>query len=401
MSDIDRAISFGELSTSDLNLETVYLGGNYGNVKDDPIDPLVPGVGNQGGIRYAGSPWQRAVRVCVLYTTGTVPDWPDSLDPQTGLFTYYGDNKQPGRELHETTRGGNLLLRDAFDAAHGPSREDRLRVPPFLLFEKASPGRAVRFRGLLAPGSPRLNPDEELVAIWRSRNGLRFQNYRAVFTVLDVNTVSRSWLSAIGSGEPSTNDDCPEAWREWVEGRAYQALVAKAATVIPTPAQQQPSDSVGRAMLQVIQRHFEDRPTDFEECAVEIWRMIAPGTGDCDVTRPSRDGGRDAVGLYPLGPTRDQIYVEFALEAKCYAPTTTVGVKEISRLISRIRPRNFGVFLTLSHFGTQAYEEVRSDQHPIALVCGRDVVDILREKGYGDVSLVQAWLDSRFPAPSD
>ncbi|MER6595223.1 hypothetical protein ABT214_25930, partial [Micromonospora purpureochromogenes] len=27
------------------------------------------------------------------------PDWPDALDEQTGAFTYYGDNKQPGAEL--------------------------------------------------------------------------------------------------------------------------------------------------------------------------------------------------------------------------------------------------------------------------------------------------------------
>jgi Restriction endonuclease AspBHI N-terminal len=79
----------------------------------------------------------------VLYTSGVEVDWPDVLDPQTGLLTYYGDNRTPGHELHDTRRGGNLLLRDAFDAAH-KNPEDRLRVPPFLLFEKASPGRAVR-----------------------------------------------------------------------------------------------------------------------------------------------------------------------------------------------------------------------------------------------------------------
>ena len=68
-----------------------------------------------------------------------------------------------------------------------------------------------------------------------------------------------------------------------------------------------------------------------------------------------------------------------------------------SRLLARLRPRNFGVFVTTSFFGTQAYEEIRSDQHPIALICGRDIVDVLRAKGYGDVAAVKAWLESRFP----
>lgn len=150
-------------------------------------------------------------------------------------------------------------------------------------------------------------------------------------------------------------------------------------------------------MLAAIHAHFQDRPTDFEKCAVDIWRLIAPATGTVDVTRPSRDGGRDAVGEYVLGPAADPMKIDFALEAKCYAPTTVVGVRDVSRLVSRLRHRNFGVFVTLSHFNAQVYDEVRQDGHPIALVCGRDVVDALRGKGYGDVAAVTAWLEASFP----
>jgi hypothetical protein len=49
-------------------------------------------------------------------------------------------------------------------------------------------------------------------------------------------------------------------------------------------------------------------------------------------------------------------------------------------------------------FHEQVYKEVRQDRHPIALVCGRDVVDALRAKGYGDVSAVESWLAIAFPA---
>lgn len=393
----ERVIPFEKLPGADLHVDAVYLGGNQNNVSDDPLNRLIPGVGNQGGFRHVGSPWKRTVRLAVLYTSRGEIDWPDYLDTQTGVLTYYGDNRSPGHDLHDTQRGGNLLLRDTFDVARRASREDRLRVPPFLLFEKAAPGRAVRFRGLLAPGSAFLSGDDELAAIWRSRNESRFQNYRAKFTVLNVATVHRHWLTAVSHGEPTTTDGCPDPWHEWVDGRSYDALVAEPTTVVPTKEQQLPDDKGGIAMLRTIYEHFQDRPTAFEACAVEIWRMIAPGTGECDVTRPSRDGGRDAIGLYPLGPPRDRIAIDFAVEAKCYAASTGVGVGDVSRLISRLRPRNFGVFLTLSYFGHQVYGEVRSDKHPIAMVCGRDVIVALREKGYGDVAAVQAWLDSRFP----
>jgi hypothetical protein len=50
--------------------------------------------------------------------------------------------------------------------------------------------------------------------------------------------------------------------------------------------------------------------------------------------RASIDGGRDAIGRYVLGLKGDLIYVDFALEAKCYSPgfdgiaANTVGVRE-------------------------------------------------------------------------
>ena len=184
-------VAFDQLSTSDLLIEQVYLGDTAGHVGDDPLAVLLP-VGNQGGFRYAGSPSQGTVRLVVLYTSGINEDWPDVLDPATGTFTYFGDNRAPGHELHDTPRRGNQILRSVFAAAAGGS-PSRARVPPFLLFERAATkGRAVQFRGLMAPGSPLVPPDEQLVALWRNRGGQRFQNYRATFTVLDANPLERT-----------------------------------------------------------------------------------------------------------------------------------------------------------------------------------------------------------------
>jgi hypothetical protein len=62
---------------------------------------------------------------------------------------------------------------------------------PSLLFDKCG-GRGVRFRGLLAPGTDRTNGEEDLVAVWRTTNGQRFQNYRARFTGFDTGSVTRN-----------------------------------------------------------------------------------------------------------------------------------------------------------------------------------------------------------------
>jgi hypothetical protein len=393
----DHVVPFAELATADLVLDAVYAGGTTGNVSDDPLARLLPGVGNQGGFRFSGSPQQRNVRFAALFTTGNEPDWPDQLDPRTGIFTYYGDNRHPGKELHETPRRGNTLLRDVFDWHQSGNRT---KVPPFFLFEKATPtGRNVRFRGLLAPGGSTLTPDDELQAIWRSTRGLRFQNYRARFTVLDTPRIPRAWIADLVHGNP-LSANCPRPWRAWVEANTYQPLLAPSTTTVRSTAEQQP-DAIGQQMIKAIHGHFSTRPHDFEECAVEIWRMMAPATGACEITPRSRDGGRDAIGEYLLGPAGDRVAVQFALEAKCYAPSKPVGVKEVSRLISRIRHRQFGVFVTTSYFNSQVYKEVRDDGHPIILVCARDIADTLRSHGYGHAQAVQAWLDRRFPGGND
>jgi hypothetical protein len=311
----EPTVSFADLPTADLVVDRLYLPGSANHAGDDPIAQLVP-VGNQGGFRAKGSIDRGTVRLLVLYSSTEEPDWPDSLDPQTGLFTYYGDNRSPGRELHDTSRGGNRLLRDMFSWTHDiPSQ--RRKVPPTLLFTKiAGRGRAVRFRGLLVPGAATLSADDDLQAIWRSTRGHRFQNYRARFTVLDVPVVTRSWINQIIAGDPH-GDVSPAAWRRWIDGRAYTPLVAPATTTIRTTAEQLPTTAEGKAILETIHGWFTHNSHGFEACALELWRMIAPNTGNADLTRPSRDGGRDAIGAYLIGPPADQLAIEFALEAKC------------------------------------------------------------------------------------
>jgi hypothetical protein len=123
---------------------------------------------------------------------------------------------------------------------------------------------------------------------------------------------------------------CPAAWSTWVNTRVYKPMIAPSTTITRTRAEQLPADQRGQAVLDEIRAHFHGREHDFELAAVELWRLIAPSTGRCDVTQPSRDGGRDAVGEYIVGPSADLISIDFALEAKCYAATNAVGVREVA-----------------------------------------------------------------------
>ena len=122
-----------------------------------------------------------------------------------------------------------------------------------------------------------------------------------------------------------------------------------------------------------------------------------------EVTRAWMDGGRDAIGRYRIGPAEDPVYVEFALKAKCYHPGAagtnfnTVGVRETSRLISRLRHRQFGILATTSVVGRQAYEEIREDRHPVIILCGRDLAQILIRKGLNSSDKTHEWLANEFP----
>ena len=113
-------------------------------------------------------------------------------------------------------------------------------------------------------------------------------------------------------------------------------------------------------------------------------------------TRRTRDGGRDAVGKYRVGSAAGGIELEFALEAKRYNLKNSVGVKETSRLISRIKHRQFGIFVTTSFVGDQAYKEIIEDQQPIVVISGKDIVDILISAGINSIAILDEWIKANF-----
>ena len=388
-----RTFTFAEIDKAPLIVDALYRGGLSGHAGDDAIARLAP-VGNQGGFRFRGP--VAAPSVVALVTAGRQAAWPDELDPYTGVFTYYGDNRTPGHQLHESVRRGNQILSRVFALAHGGA-EGRAAVPPFLLFAMTGEGRDTVFRGLAVPGVTGFSADEDLVAVWRtSSNGQRFQNYRAKFTVLDAAVVPRPWLREVASGNRDA-PDAPSAWRAWVERGLRRPLLAPRSETVRAAVEQMPRSDADEELLRVIRARCE-RSSDFEHVAAEVWRLSTAVRMQIDVTRPSRDGGRDAVGAMYIGPLGDQIGLDFALEAKCYGPRNSVGVRDVSRLVSRLRHRQFGVLVTTSFLSPQAYGELREDGHPVVVLAGGDIVDVLRRNGLADRDALMAWMEGVIPS---
>ena len=65
----------------------------------------------------------------------------------------------------------------------------------------------------------------------------------------------------------------------------------------------------------------------------------------------------------------------------------------MSRLISRIRYRQFVIMITTSYVDQQAYNEVIEDGHPILIVTASDIAAILRKNSI-DTTNIHGWLKS-------
>jgi hypothetical protein len=44
----------------------------------------------------------------------------------------------------------------------------------------------------------------------------------------------------------------------------------------------------------------------------------------------------------------------------------------------------------------QAYKEIIEDEHPIVIISGKDIIDILMRAGINDVNLLNDWLTTNF-----
>ena len=362
------------------------------------------GVKNQGGFRYKGK--TDSPNFVILFTSGEDVYWRDELDTSIGVLLYYGDNKTPGRDLHQTNLHGNEILRYMFDLASSEDLIIRKKMPPVFVFKKAK-GRDVKFLGLAVPGIKGKPKKDWLTAVWGcNRDGDRFQNYKAYFTILNTGTgsevqsgfgVNLAWLNDIENGHAYDSKYAPYEWKKYIDNKNYAPLFARTEKFIKSKEEQLPSETLKLAMLNKIHSYFidKDRGYSFEKFAADLTQYMDSSVVDIDVTRPYKDGGFDAEGRYRIfSNVENVVYVDFYLQAKCYNPeNNSIGVKDTARLISRIRDRQFGILFTTSFIGKQAYEEILEDRHPIVFVNGKNIIDyIFDELEIRNIESLEKWL---------
>ena len=403
---------FNKISITDRTHWHLYIDAVY---KSNPLVKNLQGevlskllcVGNQGGFRYTGS--KENPKLVALFTSGEDMYWRDDLDSSLGIFLYYGDQKTPGKDLHDTKLNGNLILKYVFEFASSDDPAVRKKIPPIFVFKKVR-GRDIKFLGLAVPGIKGRPQKDWLTAVWGSdSNGNRFLKYKSLFTILDQSKgcdaeksesgISLAWLTDIEKGKAYDSPYAPREWKKYLDQKKYVTLTAFKETGIKSKDEQLPAkgDFDKAAMLQVLHDFFiqKDHGYSFEQFACDIIQRLDKNVVSIDITRPYKDGGIDGVGKYQVFEKKTHsILVDFYMQAKCYDPyTSAVGVTDTARLISRIKDRQFGIMVTTSYVNKQAYDELLEDGHPIVLVTGKDIIDYLFDaEEIHSTGALQTWL---------
>ena len=387
----------------DLRVEKLYRNtGNWKNESDEFNNmfrqfPDGKGIQNSGGFRYKSKTNQKKsitnAAFVLLVTSFAEPEWPDHFDRINGLFTYYGDNREPGNTINETHIGGNILLAETFNRLHSGNRE---MVSPFLCFEAVKDNKSyMKFLGLAAPGASSLASVEDLTAVWRVQSGQRFQNYKAIFTILMEETVPWSWLDDLVEGiSPAESKHCPLSWVKWVKKETYNPFTCLEKRVPRAIKDQIPRTDDEKRVLYLL---FSLSDREFEFAAKKIIMLVDNRFANLEVTPQYKDRGRDLIGLFNIGHAMHMIPLEVSIEAKKWKQDSGIGVKPMARLISRLKHRDLGVFITTSYFNQEVQQELIDDKHPVLLISGGDIANIIIAKelyGRGYEKKFEEWLES-------
>lgn len=220
---------FEELGKSNLVQGAVYDGGSNRNpMKDDPLSKIFiiegceKGIGNQGGFRKTskekdGKKVNGTIAFVVMVDSGKQAEWPNKMDEEAGIFTYYGDNRTAGNDIFKTKNLGNKFLYEIFSKSYsGP--DERAMIPPIFIFKATGNGCDKRFIGLAVPGVRGKSMEESLERrVFKGDKG-EFENYVANFTVLDVagGVIERDWLKDLKDINSKISYKAPKEWNDFI-----------------------------------------------------------------------------------------------------------------------------------------------------------------------------------------
>jgi hypothetical protein len=365
-------------------LDSLRIGHEYvDNAQDREIDQFLPffknpsrseveepvrGISNAGGIRPLLTRDGELAALILITHEVRGPShnpWEDFVDLRSGTIRYWGDAKYHEIRRLDDFPGNKRLVEIMGHVAHRRWSS----IPPIMHFSKPQAG-IVRFNGVCSLRNLDLG--------WYEDRGYPVQNYIAQLDILAISEVSRDWVSALVNREQATDE--PSAWRRYSRKGSVDRMDIYASRILSRIKQLPAEGSPDEEILSQL-REFE--PDEFEQYMVGVLQdaaEAAAATHTIRKTRKSRDGGFDFEGSMTLLPPLNY-KVRLKGEVKRYSPTTSVGPKDVARLVARLHRGEFGVFVTTSYFTDACQKEILHDGYPVELVYGRRLIEMLRASG--------------------
>lgn len=212
-------VEFNDLSNSNLLVNEIYKGGKASGKGSEVLHKLFPGMSNSGGFRIKEGGNPKRDYLTILYADNKHKAWFNIFESSTGKFIYYGDNKDSNIPIESVSKKGiNLLKRINAFFQNG----ERKNIPPIFVFVKGNEGWDVRFIGIAVPGFL----DEQFLEEVSYDDGKgRVANYKSVYTVLDIPSISREWINDVMDGKAYDSVNAPSTWKKWIDEGIYKPLI--------------------------------------------------------------------------------------------------------------------------------------------------------------------------------
>ncbi|OHW61264.1 hypothetical protein EUAN_23880 [Andreesenia angusta] len=286
--------TFEELYSASLIQGAVYEGGkNKSPTKDDPLSKIFRiegcrrGIGNQGGFRKAlkereGKPVSGKVAFVVIVDSGKQEEWPNSFDEDSGIFTYYGDNRIPNNDIFKTKNLGNKFLYEIFRKSYG-TPDERAEIPPIFIFKSTGNGCDKRFIGLAVPGVTGKSFEECLERRAFETDEGNFENFVAQFTVMDTSkeVINREWLKEIKLKESLISYYEPAQWTKYIINGISESpytLGYKEVSLVEEEYINIENETVRKVKVRITQGKFRDKLIERDKscliCGLNIKELL-------------------------------------------------------------------------------------------------------------------------------
>lgn len=312
-----------------------------------------------------------------------VTPWVDLVDSDLGYAFYNGDNRKSGQFPADSPGNGLLTRLQAFYT--DPAL--RKYAPPILLFtQREVDGNRKGYRCFSGYGVP----TRHVLVSQRERGTDRyFTNLAVELSLFRLDEENEefdwAWLDKRRDGDLRADAvlrAAPSAWRNWVlEGDAAiekcRRRVARRRVISSNGQLDYPETD--KALIREVATCFGGNPHAFEGLASLVAeRVIGHGCRRAWVTRRSADGGVDFVCRLDVGSEFSRMGVVVLGQAKCLALESSVGGRDLARLVARLQRGWFGVFVTTGVFSTAAQQELYEDRYPVVLINGKRLARELR-----------------------